>query len=67
VNNRRKTSGLFPKSQFVGASGGRLPFLMGGATRALGVVERSVTNFVAALPVVDVAFLLLVIAYVKAY
>ena len=44
-----------------------MPLLMDGATRALGVGERSVANFVAALPVVDVAFLLLVIAYVKAY
>lgn len=31
----------------------------------LGAVERSVVNFIAALPVLDVAFVLLVIVYVK--
>lgn len=67
MNNRPKIAGLFPKSQAVASTDGRMPVLMDGAARALAAVERSVVNFIAALPVTDVAFLLLVIAYVKAF
>ncbi len=71
MNNRGKMSNLFPKPRFFDRAGLRSTFSAGNASRAtsemLTLIERSVCNFIAALPVVDVAFILLVIAYVKAF
>ncbi len=70
MNNRQIIDWLFPKH----ASGGNRPFLdslsrdtaLRATGRMLGAAERAIISFVAALPVVDVAFVLLVVAYVKA-
>jgi hypothetical protein len=67
VNNRGKFGWLFPNHP---EEGFRTLFSADHAARATGRViaamERSITTFVCALPVVDVAFVILVIAYVKA-
>jgi hypothetical protein len=65
VNNRGKTNALFPKSPLILRRDIKALFSAEGAARMMGVIERSVINFIASLPVLDVAFVLLVIVYVK--
>jgi hypothetical protein len=43
----------------------RSAFVQTLAAKGFGTVERTVSEFVAALPVLDMAFLLIVLAYVK--
>lgn len=65
MNNRGKTNALFPKSPVILRRDIKAFLSAQGVARMLGAVERSVVNFIAALPVLDVAFVLLVIVYVK--
>jgi hypothetical protein len=65
VNNHGKNTALFPKLAEMSRDDLRSRLTLHGAARALGAVERSILSFLAALPVVDVAFVLLVVAYVK--
>jgi hypothetical protein len=56
---------LFPKSPVILRRDIKALLSAQGVGRMLGAVERSVVGFIASLPVLDVAFVLLVIVYVK--
>ncbi len=56
---------LFPKSPVIPRRDIKTLFSAQGVARMLGAVERSVVSFIASLPVLDVAFVMLVIIYVK--
>jgi hypothetical protein len=56
---------LFPKSPVLSRRDIKARFSAQRVAQLLGAVERSVVSFIASLPVLDVAFVLLVIVYVK--
>ena len=68
VNNREKNSWLFPFSLHRNRWHGSwtIDDALRTAGRAMSVMERSVSIFIGALPVADLAFVILVVAYVKA-
>ncbi len=64
MNNNNERPRLFP-SLPKPHPGKHRDAAQGLAVKGLNTIERAVTDFVAALPVIDMAFLLLVITYVK--